>query len=159
VVCLVLGEGPTPRTAILASQHYGWTTYAIDPSLSDQWIGRQGDVPCYFGFAGTMGDFLKEDGGGGEGVGSSTRFGRPRSGVPVRHLVVTGMQPSNRSEPVRMTGSGHIHEVRSRYDDVPTTFVSLCPVRGTDLAPPGQQAAGGRGICAELLVRRRRSVL
>ena len=139
VVCLVLREGPTPRTAILASQHYGWTTYAIDPSLSDQWIGRQEDVTGYFGFAGTLGDFVKEDGGDGAGVRSSTRFGLPRSGVPVRHLVVIGMQPSVRSEPVRMAGSGHIHEVRSRYDDVPTTLVSLCPVRGTDLAPPGAE--------------------
>jgi hypothetical protein len=38
-----------------------------------------------------------------------------------------------------MTGGGRIHEVRSRYGDVPTTIVSLCPVRGTDLAPPGAE--------------------
>ena len=44
VVCIVLGEGSTPRTAILASQHYGWTTIAIDPKLSEDWDGCHDDM-------------------------------------------------------------------------------------------------------------------
>ena len=44
VVCIVLGEGSTPRTAILASQHYGWTTIAIDPNLSEDWDGCHDDM-------------------------------------------------------------------------------------------------------------------
>jgi hypothetical protein len=149
VVCLVLGEGPTPRTAILASQHYGWTTYAIDANLSDQWIGCQDDVPGFVGYAGSIGDFMVEEddnddrggGGGGTRTTSSCRFGRPPPGVAVCHLVIIGIQPTELSEPVRMDGNGHINEVRSRYDDVPTTLTSLSPVRGTttSLAPPGAE--------------------
>ncbi|KAL3811070.1 hypothetical protein ACHAXA_009018 [Cyclostephanos tholiformis] len=151
VVCLVLGEGPTPRTAILASQHWGWTTYAIDPDLSNQWIGRQDDVPGFVGYAGSIGDFMMEEDGNGDRCGgedgngtsakSSSRFGHPPPGVTVRHLVVIGMQPTELSEPVRMYGNGHINDVRSRYDDVPTTLASLSPVRGTttSLAPLGAE--------------------
>lgn len=148
VVCLVLGEGPIPRTAILASTHYGWTTIAIDAHLSGQWTGRQADVPNYCGYAGTLCDFMEKVGGGGSGGGGSSmensveslpmRLGYPRGDIPLRHLVIIGIQPNDQCDPVRMTGTGHIHEVRSCYNDVPTTVVSLSPVLRTlsTLAPP-----------------------
>lgn len=55
VVCLVLNEGPIPRTAILASQHYGWTTLAIDPSLSEDWDGYHGENPIHVPFLAVAG--------------------------------------------------------------------------------------------------------
>ena len=63
---LVLNEGPTPRTTILASQHYGWQTFAIDPSLSEEWDGYHNDIPNFTGYSGTISDFM--DSADGEGV-------------------------------------------------------------------------------------------
>jgi len=136
VVCLVIGEGPIPRTAILASTHYGWTTVAIDPSLSSQWTGRQVDVPDFIGYAGALQNFMKID---RRKNGGDARFGYPRDNVPIRHLVIITIQPTDKCHPIRMTGTGHINEVRSLYDDAPTTVISLSPILGTvnPLAPPG----------------------
>ena len=127
VVCIVLGEGSTPRTAILASQHYGWTTIAIDPKLSEDWDGYHDDIPNFTGYSVSISDFMDDNGG----EFSETMIEFSHEGV--QHLVIIGVQHTKDS--LRLKGNGHINEIRSRYEDVPTTLVSLSPVRKATLAP------------------------
>jgi len=123
IVCLVLGEGLTPRTAILAAQHYGWTTYAIDPSLSESWDGYHDDIPGFTGYSGTVADFI-------ENTQDSIIEIQNQS---VKHLVIIGIQ--KQKDQLRLRGHSNIMEIRSRYNDVPTTLVSISPVRKATLAP------------------------
>lgn len=123
IVCLVLGEGRTPRTAILAAQHYGWTSYAIDPSLSEGWDGYHDDIPGFTGYSGTVADFV-------ENTEDSIIEIQNQS---VKHLVIIGIQ--KQKDQLRLKGNGNIMEIRSRYNDVPTTLVSISPVRKATLAP------------------------
>ena len=39
VLCLVIGDGNTPRTATLVSFLTQWTSVSIDPELRDEWVG------------------------------------------------------------------------------------------------------------------------
>jgi hypothetical protein len=123
IVCLVLGEGRTPRTAILAAQHYGWTTYSIDPSLSELWDGYHDDIRGFTGYSGSISDFV-------ESTADSMIEIQNQS---VKHLVIIGVQ--KQKDELRLKGKGNIMEIRSRYNDVPTTLVSVSPVRKATLAP------------------------
>jgi hypothetical protein len=123
IVCLVLGEGRTPRTAILAAQHYGWTTYSIDPSLSEGWDGYHDDIRGFTGYSGSISDFV-------ESTADSMIEIQNQS---VKHLVIIGIQ--KQKDELRLKGKGNIMEIRSRYNDVPTTLVSVSPVRKATLAP------------------------
>ena len=123
IVCLVLGEGRTPRTAILAAQHYGWTTYSIDPSLSESWDGYHDDCRGFTGYSGSISDFV-------ESTADSMIEIQNQS---VKHLVIIGIQ--KQKDELRLKGKGNIMEIRSRYNDVPTTLVSVSPVRKATLAP------------------------
>ncbi|KAL7455393.1 hypothetical protein ACHAWC_006930 [Mediolabrus comicus] len=123
IVCLVLGEGRTPRTAILAAQHYGWTTYSIDPALSEGWDGYHDDIRGFTGYSGSISDFV-------ESTADSMIEIQNQS---VKHLVIIGIQ--KQKDELRLKGKGNITEIRSRYNDVPTTLVSVSPVRKATLAP------------------------
>ena len=123
IVCLVLGEGRTPRTAILAAQHYGWTSYSIDPVMSEGWDGYHDDIPGFTGYSGTIADFV-------ENTEDSIIEIQNQS---VQHLVIIGIQ--KQKDQLRLKGLGNITEIRARYNDVPTTLVSISPVRKATLAP------------------------
>jgi len=132
---LVLNEGPTPRTAILASQHYGWQTFAIDPSLSEEWDGYHNDIPNFTGYSGSISDFM--DSADGEGM---IEFDESI----IDHLVIIGI--SHQKDSLRLKNEGHVNEIRSRYKDVPTTLVSMSPIRKATLAPQAAQRTNGRGL-------------
>mmetsp|Transcript_23638 Transcript_23638/g.37050 ORF Transcript_23638/g.37050 Transcript_23638/m.37050 type:complete len:328 (+) Transcript_23638:467-1450(+) len=51
----------------------------------------------------------------------------------VKHLVIIGIQ--KKKDQLRLKGDGNIMEIRARYNDVPTTLVSISPVRKATLAP------------------------
>ena len=51
----------------------------------------------------------------------------------IEHLIIIGIQHTK--DTLRLKGHGHINEIRSRYDDVPTTLVSISPVRKATLVP------------------------
>lgn len=123
VVCLVLGEGRTPSTAILAAQHFGWTSYSIDPSLSEGWEGCHDDIAGFTGYSGTIDDFVAN-------TADSTIEIQNQS---VSHLVIIMIQ--KQKDQLRLTGVANIMEIRSLFNDVPTTLVSISPVRKATLAP------------------------
>jgi len=141
IVCLVLNEGPTPRTSVLASQHYGWTSLAIDPALSEDWDGYHDDIPNFTGYSGSISDYMDD-------AGEMLIEFRDQS---VRHLVIIAMQcgagGSGSGDALRLKGNAHIDDIRSRYEDVPTTLVSLSPVRRATLAPYRRRA----GMCGSKL--------
>ena len=59
VLCLCIGDGSTPRTAVLASfLKKNWITISIDPNLKSEWIGFRDDVYDYFGYRGTLEEFV-----------------------------------------------------------------------------------------------------
>lgn len=126
IACLVIGEGSLPRTAVLASIHYGWTTLSIDPTLSEEWDGYQDDVPNYTGYSGTISEFMSD-----EYTNSCLELGSSQS--EVRHLVIVGIQMTK--DQLRLKGRSNINEIRARFDDVPTTLVSMSPLRKATLAP------------------------
>ncbi|KAL7519501.1 hypothetical protein ACHAWX_005473 [Stephanocyclus meneghinianus] len=126
IVCLVIGEGSLPRTAVLASLHYGWTTLSIDPTLSDDWDGFQDDVPSYSGYSGTISEFMTD-----EYTDSYLELSSSQSRV--HHLVIVAIQTTK--DQMRLKGRSNINEIRARYEDVPTTLVSMSPLRKATLAP------------------------
>ncbi|KAL7550578.1 hypothetical protein ACHAWF_013794 [Thalassiosira exigua] len=138
VVCLVLGEGASPRTSVLASQHYGWTALAVDPLLSEDWDGCHDDVSGFTGYSSDINEFTR-------GAGESMVEFRHQS---VEHLVIIAIQ--SETDAVRLKGKGHVEEIRGKYDDVPTTLVSISPVRKATLAP-SRKALEGR--CGSKLER------
>lgn len=123
IVCLVLGEGRTPRTAVLCAVHYGWTSYSIDPYLAEGWDGYHTDIPGFTGYSGTLTDFV-------DNTEDSIIEMQNQS---VKHLVIIAIQ--KKKDQVRLKGDGNIMEIRARYNDVPTTLVSISPVRKATLAP------------------------
>ena len=123
IVCLVLGEGRTPRTAVLCSVHYGWTSYSIDPSLSDGWDGYHEDIPAFTGYSGTVAEFV-------DNTQDSIIEIQNQS---VKHLVIICI--NKQKDQIRLKGDSNIMEIRARYNDVPTTLVSISPVRKATLAP------------------------
>ena len=146
IVCLVLGEGKTPRTAILASQHYCWTTIAIDPSLSEEWKGcHHDDVPNFVGYGGSLSDFMNDEELADSMTSSTTTRDGPHTSPPPapRHLVIIGIQPLHSSPSVRLRDHGHINELRDRYGDVPTTVVSLRPIPETNWFSPSARMEDG----------------
>ncbi|KAL3802944.1 hypothetical protein HJC23_011567 [Cyclotella cryptica] len=126
IVCLVIGEGNLPRTAVLASLHYGWTTLSIDPTLSEDWDGFQDDVPNYTGYSGTISEFMTDD-----YTDSFLELSSSQSNV--QHLVIVAIQTTK--DQMRLKGRSNINEIRARYEDVPTTLVSMSPLRKATLAP------------------------
>jgi len=127
IVCIVLGEGSTPRTAILASQHYGWTTIAVDPSLSSDWEGYHEDIPNFTGYNTSISDFMSND----------LSTDQVEFIHRIEHLVIICIQHTKDS--VRLKGTAHINEIRERYNDVPTTLVSISPIRKVTLAPTNRR--------------------
>jgi hypothetical protein len=51
----------------------------------------------------------------------------------VNHLVIIGVQMTK--DQMRLRGQSNINEIRARYNDIPTTLVSMSPLRKATLAP------------------------
>lgn len=58
VLCLCVGDGCTPRTALLASFITKWRCVSIDPALKEGWAGPHGSVERLTGFGGTLDEFM-----------------------------------------------------------------------------------------------------
>ena len=61
IKCLCIGDGSTPRTAVLASYWKQWTSIiSIDPQLNEEWNGiNPKGVRNLMGFSGTLEEFLQ----------------------------------------------------------------------------------------------------
>uniref|UniRef100_A0A7S4K312 Uncharacterized protein n=1 Tax=Odontella aurita TaxID=265563 RepID=A0A7S4K312_9STRA len=113
VLCLCIGDGTTPRTAVLASfVEQGWECASIDPELGEEWTGEHGAVRGLTGYRCTLEDFMKEE---EEDRRRSKRY---------EHLVLLCVHSH-----ARFIGGASIPRIRARYGYPRTTLVSLpcCP--------------------------------
>ena len=111
VKCLCIGDGATPRTAVLAAFLQRWHCTSIDPALRVEWRGaRPKGVAGLVGFGGTLEDFV-------------TR-GRDDADAAYDHLVLLCVHSH-----ARLVGRASVPRLRARYGGVPTSLVSLpcCP--------------------------------
>ena len=59
VLCLCIGDGNTPRTAVLAAYWKQWNCVSIDPNLKEDWVGKAPKgVRGLTGFRGTFQEYL-----------------------------------------------------------------------------------------------------
>mmetsp|Transcript_11626 Transcript_11626/g.17597 ORF Transcript_11626/g.17597 Transcript_11626/m.17597 type:complete len:213 (+) Transcript_11626:416-1054(+) len=59
VMCLCIGDGSTPRTAVLACYLRGWECVSIDPALHEEWRGvSPKGVRGLTGYGGTLEEYL-----------------------------------------------------------------------------------------------------
>lgn len=135
-LCLVLGDGRHPRTAIVAAIQHGWSVVAIDAELDEKWQHPLDLLPsgCRFmGFRGDMNRFLVE---GLELVHSSLC-----SISAIDHLVVICVEHGkNLDQLTSIRGRLGVTDLRVLYNNVPATVVSVssadiiedCPLK---LAP------------------------
>mmetsp|Transcript_6211 Transcript_6211/g.15451 ORF Transcript_6211/g.15451 Transcript_6211/m.15451 type:complete len:392 (+) Transcript_6211:167-1342(+) len=126
VMCLCIGDGSTPRTAVLACFLQKWThVVSIDPALHEEWRGAEPKgVRGLTGFGGTLEEFLAQYGQkhrNGDIVDGS--FGG--SATTFDHLLLLCVHSH-----ARLTGSASVPNIMAKYGNVSTcTLVSLpcCP--------------------------------
>jgi hypothetical protein len=113
IKCLCIGDGSTPRTAVLACFWKQWTCVSIDPALHDDWHGETPkDVRGLTGFGGTLEEFL------------STPAESDINDNDYYHLVLLCVHSH-----ARLIENASIDCIMARYNNIPTTLVSLpcCP--------------------------------
>ncbi|KAL3787270.1 hypothetical protein HJC23_004144 [Cyclotella cryptica] len=121
VLCLVLGDGRDPRTAILAAIQQRWFVVAIDPDLDAKWEKPRELLPdgCRFmGFRGSMARFLAE---GYEMVQSSLC-----PIADIQHLVIVCVeQGANFDQLKSLRGRLGLADLRVLFNNAPSTVVSI----------------------------------
>lgn len=106
VFCLSIGDGSTPRSAVLVAFLKSWRSISIDPALKKEWEGPHDTIRGLYGLSGTLTDFL------------STTIGAddPRPD----HVVLLCVHSH-----ARFVGPASISNIQARYHHVPMTIVSL----------------------------------
>ncbi|KAL7481433.1 hypothetical protein ACHAW6_007115 [Cyclotella cf. meneghiniana] len=121
ILCLVLGDGGDPRTAVLAVIQKRWSAVAIDPNLDAKWEKSRELLPdgCRFmGFRGSMTRFLAE---GYKMVQSSLC---PLA--EIQHLVIICVeQGANFDQLKSLGGRLGLDDLRILFNNVPSTVVSI----------------------------------
>jgi hypothetical protein len=118
-LCLVLGDGRTPRTAVTAAIECGWNVVAIDEKLDEKWIQpRLPDTCRYIGFRGSMPDFLSE--------GMDLVQSRLCPIAAIQELVVICMETNGGYTTLKsLKGRLGVSDLRVLYHNVSATLVSL----------------------------------
>ncbi len=125
ILCLVLGEGSFPRTAILAAICQGWVSVAIDEDLHPEWRGIHDEIARsnstagkYFGFQGSMKDFLAN----GRTIIQATMAETHR----FVEIIMIGIESENNSSPLNdIGGLFGVADLRELYARAPVTVVSI----------------------------------
>ena len=156
VLCLCIGDGCTPRTAVLISfltkENELWDCVSIDPALSEDWVGTTTTAAAkgvrgLFGYKGTLKEFItdpnrppavhqQQQGHQQQPqwrhlvlvcVHSHARFIEEASIDNIRSLYST--IPSSSSSPLSESAGGGVHKNSNSNSLIPTTIVSLpcCP--------------------------------
>ena len=127
-LCLCIGDGCTPRTAVLACFLQGWTCVSIDPALNEEWSGSNPkDVVGLTGYRprGTLADFFNNETDPSlihpQSSPLSSTSSKP---YMYQHLILLCVHSH-----ARFIGSVTVSRIRSCYDNVATTICSLpcCP--------------------------------
>ena len=135
VLCLCIGDGTTPQTAVLASfLKKNWMCVSIDPALREEWRGNEPQgVRNLFGFRGTLQEFVNKN----SSTSASTVGNRDDQDVEdgfrkaeshpmafcdqsFRHLVLLCVHSH-----ARFLKSCSIPNIRIMFGRIPTTLVSL----------------------------------
>lgn len=119
VKCLCIGDGCTPRTAVLGCYLKKWECVSIDPALQQDWHGIEPKgVRGLIGFKGTLEEFMKsqqqEEREGGEAAKQEE----------YDHLLLLCVHSH-----ARLHNEESIDKIMARWGNVSTTLVSLpcCP--------------------------------
>jgi hypothetical protein len=137
VLCLVLGDGSSPRTALTAAIKNGWTVVSIDEKLDKSWVGRRdglgnsSSAHRYVGFRGTMNKFLFE---GKQMIQSSLRDAHD-----FQHLIIICIETTSNFDRLEtLRGRCGVADLRMIYNNIPATVVSVsspnltqCPFQST----------------------------
>jgi hypothetical protein len=115
VLCLSIGDGSTPRSAVLvAFLKRGWRSISIDPALKPEWEGNHASIRDLYGFCGTLEEFV------------TTRAVMPPGNYsPPDHIVLLCVHSH-----ARFVGSASVANIQALYGGgangaVPMTIVSL----------------------------------
>lgn len=112
VKCLCIGDGSTPRTAVLACFLKKWDCVSIDPALQDEWHGfHPKNVRGLVGFRGTLEEYM------------STQEEEEQALV-YDHLLLLCVHSH-----ARLINNASVEKILERFDQIPATLVSLpcCP--------------------------------
>ena len=110
VKCLCIGDGSTPRTAVLACYLKKWDCVSIDPALQNEWHGIQPKgVRGLIGFKGTLEKFMETESQGEE---------------MYDHLFLLCVHSH-----ARLNNDAKVEKIMERYNNIATTLISLpcCP--------------------------------
>ncbi|KAL7553242.1 hypothetical protein ACHAWF_016757 [Thalassiosira exigua] len=115
VLCLCIGDGSTPRTAVLACFLKKWTCISIDPALQNEWRGvHPKRVRGLTGFGGMLEDFMVQ------GI-----EGNVKTSVEKYDRLILLCVHSH----ARLIGNATVSNIMASFNNIPTTLVSLpcCP--------------------------------
>ena len=126
VLCLCIGDGSTPRTAVLAAFLKGWNCISIDPNLALEWHGPHPSVRNLTGYVGTIESFVQDlqqqqherEGNNNNNNSNPQRMGRPR------HLILLCVHSH-----AQFRNTCKLSNIRALYGSPLTTLVSIpcCP--------------------------------
>ena len=124
VLCLVVGDGTSPRTALTAAVKNGWTVVTIDEKLDKSWVGRRegpgnsSSAIRYVGFRGTMNDFLFN--------GKRTIQSSLRNTQYFQHLIIMCIETTSNFDQLNtLCGRCGVADLRMIYNNIPATVVSV----------------------------------
>ena len=111
VLCIVIGDGNTPRTATLLSYLTQWTSVSVDPEMGEEWVGASPKgVQRLHGVRGTFEDWVV---GTGPAAIDVSHF---------KHLLLLSVHSHN-----RFTGAAAIGAIRKSMgvQHLPCCLVSV----------------------------------
>ena len=114
-VCI--GDGATPRTAVLGCFLKKWKCISIDPALHEEWHGIEPKgVRGLIGYGGTLEEYLMQM--------NDNRAKENGKEEVYDHLILLCVHSH-----ARLIGNASISNIMNLYNNVPTTLVSLpcCP--------------------------------
>ena len=131
--CWCVGDGSTPRSAVLAAFLQGWTCWSIDPALRPEWNGHSPrGVRGLFGYRGTLEDFVLSCPWKNLNANANATTNPDNQTNHPEHLIILCVHSH-----ARFLGSCTVGKIRACYNTnnsplsvtVPITIVSLpcCP--------------------------------
>jgi len=126
ILCLVIGDGVTPRTAVLvAFLTKGWDCISIDPALKSKWTDSTlSPVQNMIGYAGTLENFVLDPTTDQIPFSASPNHNQTPNKNKWKHIVMLCVHSH-----ARFRGHATVAKIRAKFGKLPTTIVSLpcCP--------------------------------